>query len=218
MAEAEKFGWDSIQVLALNRIAYVHLKTKNFESMQEALQGAISVGGDHYPDEMAFSYSALGRMYLNSEEFETAHAYFLKALEMNLDIHRTTGIADTYFYVGIVEYELAKAKEKTLWISRLWPNKKYSKALNAFDRGIAHAMLRDSDAAENQLKMMNIKNHIGRALVFKSRGNAAEACTVMQTAAAIDPSGELTYNPMTTDLVSRIGCHFLPLNFAPADT
>lgn len=200
LAEAEKRGWDSLVILAYTRIAYVELKRQNFEAAKQALSvvTAFARGAD-YPDELAFAYSALGRMALAEGDLEAAKAEFDRALAYEMQIGRPVGLADTYFYVGLIELELGDPR----------------KAETTFQTALDIARGARS-FGYNNLKNMEVKNHIGKALAYKEQGLRERACQEMSIADQVDARREIIYNPQTIALVKRIACPFGPLGFIAA--
>jgi class 3 adenylate cyclase/tetratricopeptide (TPR) repeat protein len=196
LKEAEARGWDSLVILAYNRLAYLALKRGDDAAAKQALAAVTSVAReDDYPDELAFSYSALGRIALKEKDFGAAKAHFDKSLALELKEGRPVGLADIYFYIGLVEVELGNA----------------AKALITFQTGLDVARGARS-FGYNNLKNMEVKNHIGKALAYKAQGLGERACQEMLVAEQVDARRDIIYNPQTTELARRIGCPYAPLD------
>lgn len=195
LREAQTRGWDSLVVIAQNRVAYLELKRRNFDAARAALNAttAFLQGGD-YPDELVFAYSALGRIELEEGDFKAAEPLFEKALELALQVGRPVGLADTYFYVGLTQIELGDPKKAEAT---------FQTALDVA-RGAR-------EFGYNNLKNMEVKNHIGKALAYKLQGLTDRACKEMSIADEVDARRDIIYNPATVELVRRVGCPFGPL-------
>ncbi len=196
LAEAEARGWDSLAMLAHNRIAYVSLKQKDFDAAKRSLSAVIGFGrGAENPDEIAFAYSALGRIKLDEKDFVEARKLFERSLEFELQEGRPVGLADVYFYIGLIEVELGDPV----------------KAQETFQTALDIARGARS-FGYNNLKNMEVKNHIGKALAYKEQGLEERACQEMLVAEQVDARRDIIYNAQTADLVERIGCPFAPFN------
>ena len=195
--EAEEMGWNSLVILARNRLAYVRLKEGNHEAARDSLALVTAFSNAHqYPEELAFAYSALGRMALERKNFAEAKTHFDSALSLELEIGRPAGLADTYFYIGVIEAETGYADRA---------QQTFQTALD-ISRGAR-------SFGYNNLKNMEIKNQIGKAFAFKVQGLHERACEEMRVAAAFDANRDIIYNPQTKLLIQRIGCPFGPLDF-----